>query len=248
MRYINGRFPQAPCTFSDIMHADSPSDSDTWCNRLQRAACFSDTALAACLEQLKSQPAVSVPLLSGAVLDGLTAAAGELSFRPARFEVGKPEARVYQEFGYCGVVPHDHPLAELGRWTEARLRHALALLTDPPLERGFTINDVVCQKYRPGDLGITPHRDHIAYTGVIILVVLSGRGRYFVCADRQGGGRSEIPAEPGWAILMPGPGFAGEARRPFHMVSDITSLRYSVGLRHDSRKRAPLREPKTPQE
>lgn len=219
------------------MHTDSLSDHGEWVGRLELSACFDDAGLAANLERLRYAPAVSMRILSGTILDELADAASELSFRPARFEVGKPEARVYQEFGYCGSVPPGHPVSMLGAWFQGRIRGALAGMIDAPLERGFTIDDIVCQRYQPGDLGITPHRDHIAYTGLITLVVLSGRGRYFVCADRQGSHSREIPSPPGAAILMPGPGFGGHSRRPFHTVKDITLLRYSVGLRHDARNR-----------
>lgn len=218
------------------MHLASVTNGNHWRGRLERYAGFGADALAGRLEQLKSRPAVSMPVLDGPVLEELAAAAEQLSYRPAVHEVGKPEARVYQEFDYCGAVPDDHPIRHLGRWFEARLQSALTLMTAPPIETGFTINDIVCQRYRPGDLGITPHRDHAAYTGLVVLVVLAGRGRYFVCPQRSGDGRREIESHPGWAILMPGPGYAGRSRRPFHMVAEISGVRYSVGLRHDERK------------
>ena len=212
-------------------------------NNLEQGARFSDAGLARILEQLRTSAAVSLEMLGGAVLDELTLAASGLSFRPARSEVGKPEARVYQEFGYCGAVPDDHPLWNLARWVQARVKRALAVMADPPLHGDFEINDVVCQRYLPGQLGITPHRDHASYTRLIILVILSGAGRYCVCADRQGNAKREIRSGPGWAILMPGPGYAGRTDRPFHMVGGISRLRYSVGLRHDVRKTAPKAAP-----
>lgn len=218
------------------MQRHSISDRDYWANRLDGAACFSDEDLAGRLEQLMEAPSIALQALAGPMLGELVDAASDLAFRPARTEVGKPERRVYQEFGYCGSVPEDHPLAYLGPWMERRVLRALSLMDDPPVPDTYTINDIVCQVYRPGDLGISPHRDHISYTGLIILIVLSGRGRYFVCADRRGNRKREIPAEPGWMILMPGPGFAGHRDRPFHMVGDISELRYSVGLRHDARR------------
>jgi len=218
------------------MPDQSTSAGEPWTDRLERFACFSDASLAAHLERLKTRRAVSLKILCGSILDDLCAAAGELDFRRAEYEAGKPKARVYQEFDYCGVVPAGHPVDELGAWFASRLRGALGRMSEPPIAADFTVNDTVCQRYRRGDLGITPHRDHIAYTQLITLVVLGGRGRYFVCADRQGHGRREINAEPGRAILMPGPGYAGRSDRPFHLVGDIESLRYSVGLRHDARK------------
>lgn len=218
------------------MRNETITDCGAWIDKLEQSARFSGEALAGNLERLKSRPAVSVKILSGPILDELTAAADSLPFRSAEYEAGKPEAQVYQEFDYCGVVPARHPVRHLGRWFEARLRAALALMTDPPISVDFTINDIVCQRYRPGELGITPHRDHIAYTQLVTLVVLGGRGRYFVCTDRRGGNKREIDSEPGRAILMPGPGYAGRADRPFHMVGGIASLRHSAGLRHDARK------------
>lgn len=218
------------------MLTDSLSEGGRWLTGLESAACFSDAALAACLERLKSRSAVSLPVLSGPALAELADAADGLSFRPAAYEAGKPGARVYQEFGYCGAVPAGHPVSLLGSWFGARVRRALASMSSPPISRDFTINDIVCQHYRPGDLGITPHRDHVSYTGLVALVVLSGRGRYFVCTDRLGRNREEIPSAPGRAILMPGPGFAGRTDRPFHTIGDIGECRISVGLRHDARK------------
>lgn len=217
------------------MRTDSVTERDPWIDRLDASAWCSDAHLAGALERLASKPAVSTRVLSGPVLGELTAAAGLLPFRPAESQAGKPEARVYQQFGYCGVVPDDHPVRHLGRWFEMRVRGALASMPAPPIPIGFTINDVVCQRYRPGELGITPHRDHVSYTQLIVLVVLSGRGRYFTCSDRRGSNKLEIESAPGWAILMPGPGYAGRSDRPFHMVDQICELRYSVGLRHDER-------------
>lgn len=218
------------------MRTESIGDRERWLDELERAARFTDTDLVEALARLTSEPAVSMSVLTGEASTALTCAARTLTYRRARSEVGKPEARVYQEFGYCGTPPPEHPVSHLGAWFEQRLHRALALMPDPPLNTDFTINDIVCQEYRPGDLGITPHRDHVSYTGLIVLVVLGGRGRYFVCADRQGNGKREIAASAGWAILMPGPGFGDRTDRPFHMVGGITALRYSVGLRHDARK------------
>lgn len=218
------------------MQTDSITHGEQWLEKLERAACFGDAELAACIQRLERSPSISLPALSGPVLRELADAAAALAFRPARSEVGKPERRVYQEFGYCDAVPADHPVAYLGDWMTARLQRALRGMSIAPMPRDFAINDVVCQAYQPGDLGITPHRDHVRYTYLVTLIVLQGRGRYFTCSDRRGGDRREIPSDPGRVILMPGPGFAGRSERPFHMVGEISEQRYSVGLRHDAHK------------
>jgi len=232
-------------TVGSAKHAGDPAQwtgqwtgqwAGQWLEKLDDGCRLSDHELAGALEALIDRPALSIEALSGSVLDELTEAASRLPFRAARYQVGKPGRRVYQELGYCGAVPAVHPLRALSAWLETKLNRALRAMAKPPVNPGFQINDVVCQVYRPGDLGITPHRDHIAYTGLIVLVVLSGRGRYRVCADRQGHGEREIPSAPGSAILMPGPGYAGRTDRPFHTVGDIERLRYSVGLRHDAHK------------
>ena len=90
------------------------------------------------------------------------------------------------------------------------------------------------QRYASGSKGISPHRDHIRYRGLIALLVLSGHGRYFICADREGSAAREIPAPPGYLILMRAPDFANRKDRPFHYLTDITSERYSFGIRYDS--------------
>lgn len=207
-----------------------------WLERFESSSCIEDLSLASSLEQLKTQNALSLPIIRGDLLLELADAAGDLYYRPARNVTGGEKSRVYQEFGYCDQVPEGHMIWLLGRWLENRIKAALTLLDEPPIESNFLINDVVCQKYLPGNLGITAHRDHIAYSQLIILVILNGQGRYFVCKNRQGDEEQEIKHEPGWAILMPGPGYAGRNDRPFHLVRDISKLRYSVGLRHDTRK------------
>jgi hypothetical protein len=93
---------------------------------------------------------------------------------------------------------------------------------------------LILQRYEPGCLGITPHRDHIKYTALVAIVVLCGDGRFRVCADRSGRGAVEIPAPAGHVLLMRAPGFERQGRRPFHFLDQVTERRYSFGLRQDS--------------
>ena len=64
------------------------------------------------------------------------------------------------------------------------------------------------------------------------LISLSGSGRFTLSADRAGRSPREVPIEPGSALLMVAPGFAGDRRRPFHALDRITRERYSLGLRY----------------
>jgi len=100
--------------------------------------------------------------------------------------------------------------------------------------RPFRFNDLVIQRYERGELGITAHRDHLRYKGLIAVIPLSGGARFFVCADRTGNAAREVPAPPGSLVLMRGPEYAARHDRPFHFVRDITRRRLSLGLRYDT--------------
>jgi len=80
---------------------------------------------------------------------------------------------------------------------------------------------------------ITPHRDHVRYVGLVVIVQMSGDGRFGLCADRSGAGARVLDAGPGDAILMRAPGFGGSKNRPFHFLDGITVERYSLGIRSD---------------
>ena len=102
-----------------------------------------------------------------------------------------------------------------------------------PLDYPFVINDFIVQRYLPGRKGITPHRDHVRYRGLVAIIVLGGTGSFWICSNRKGAGRCDIPAPPGSLLLMRAPDFAGRTDRPFHALSEITETRYSFGMRHD---------------
>ena len=98
------------------------------------------------------------------------------------------------------------------------------------------LNDIAVQRYAAGSAGISPHRDHLRYRRLVVLLSLSGRARLFVCDDREGRGAEEVSIAPGRLLLMRAPGFAGSDARPFHFLSDVTAARYGLGLRHDRTK------------
>ena len=109
---------------------------------------------------------------------------------------------------------------------------ALGAMASPPLE-ALPLNDLVLQRYPPGARGITPHRDHVRYVGLVAIVQLSGDGRFGLCADRSGTGARVLAAGPGDGILMRAPDFGGAKDRPFHFLDGITVERYSLGMRYD---------------
>ncbi len=186
--------------------------------------------VAAALGRLAREDAVAVPLLAPAACRSLIAASADLAFRRAKPVVGEGARAVHQDFDICLAIPEGHRLWHLASAFERLTAAALAGMATPPLAE-FRVNDVVMQRYPPGARGITPHRDHVRYRGLVAILQLSGDGRFCVCADRAGSGARAISAGPGDAILMRAPGFAGRRDRPFHFLDGITAERCSFGMR-----------------
>ena len=142
-------------------------------------------------------------------------------------------------------MPHVSPSFPCSAWERPSGRLA-ALTRDPAsaalagrehlVEPCFIYNDLIVQRYEPGCVGITPHRDHIAYEGLVSLVILSGEAEFGICADRAGHGGREIASPEGCLLLMRGAGFAGLKTRPFHLLRNVRTRRVSFGLRYDRRK------------
>ncbi|MDJ0943048.1 MAG: hypothetical protein QNJ30_06270 [Kiloniellales bacterium] len=195
--------------------------------------------LARAIRRLGEEDAASLPLLGPADCARLCAAAEDIAFRPGQAVVGSGEAAVRQDFDVALSFPPDSVFRALAAGLEARLREALSsapCLDDPA---GFRLNDLIVQRYRRGSFGITPHRDHLGYRGLVALVTLCGAAPFFVCADRAGSGAREVPAPPGHLLLMRAPGYLPDRPRPFHFLGAVTEARLSLGLRYDSRAAAP---------
>ena len=192
-----------------------------------------DDALTRALARLADEDALALPYLDEGTRAELVDCCGHLAFRTARPIVGPSERVVYQDFEVTTDIPEDGALRALATRLETELQLSLDGLTPPLLDYPFVINDFIVQRYSPGQQGITPHRDHVRYRGLVAIVVLSGAGRFWVCTDREGTAACEIPAPPGSLLLMRAPDFAGREDRPFHALSDITDVRYSFGMRYD---------------
>lgn len=191
-------------------------------------------ALTDALTRLAVEDALAVPYLGEAACAELVACCEMLTYRAGRPVVGPPERAVYQDLELTTDIPADSRLRAYASHLEADLQGALERQEPPLLGYPFVINDFIVQRYSPGQKGITPHRDHVRYRGLVAILVLSGAGRFSVCTDREGSGRRDIPAPPGSLLLMRAPDFAGLTDRPFHVLSDITVTRYSFGLRYDT--------------
>ena len=156
-------------------------------------------------------------------------------YRSAKPTVGPESRRVWQSFQLCSALPPE--LRALADRIDGLVNDDLRLLHPPPCPP-LTFNEHTLQRYPTGAYGITPHCDHRRYRYLAAVMVLAGRGRFVLCADRAGRDAYELPAPVGTLVLMRAPGFAGTARRPFHAVLDIAAPRLTLGLRYDSARDA----------
>ena len=194
-------------------------------------------AMAAALDRVAQEDAAVLPLLQSEDCRPFIESGADLYFRSAKPVIGEGERAVYQDFDICLSIPEPHPLWQLTQAVERLIAASLAAMPRPPLE-ALPLNDLVLQRYPPGARGITPHRDHVRYVGLVVIVQLSGDGRFGLCADRSGTGARVLDAGPGDGILMRAPGFGGAKHRPFHFLDGIAVERYSLGMRCDQ-TRAP---------
>jgi hypothetical protein len=202
------------------------------------AQCFSAGAerLAEAIEALREVEALALPFLTEPARLHLLGESERIGYRPARPTVGPPERQVIQDFEVALDFPRfppESPFSRFARLFEELTAEALARLDPPPYGRRLIYNDVMVQRYAAGCRGITPHRDHLRYEGLVALFPLSGQARYCLCADREGSDPIEIPTAPGDLILMRGWGLHVFTERPFHFLDRVTKDRVSLGLRYD---------------
>ena len=190
--------------------------------------------LAGTIRNLQYVRALSLPILADEFRKALLDEAKQYPLRAARNTVGKGANQVSQD-----MLLQDQLRSE-GLFV--RLTNLFQELFDKSLDSNFyfedrvVFNDLIIQKYEAGSGGITPHLDRTDYRHLICLFVLSGHGRFYISEDRQKKNQIEILNFPGDVILMPGPGFKGLEKRPFHYLEDITEERWVFGLRHDESK------------
>lgn len=180
---------------------------------------------------LETTGATSVPLLTDGAQQALLQEAVRYHYHREADVVGRGDRVVRQELASFAAFPAESTFVRLRDRLQALLDEALAACRPYPFDGSLELNNLVLQKYDAGSLGITPHRDGKRFINLICVVVLAGRGRFFVCADRAGSGAREVEARPGTAIFMRAPGFRGSQERPFHYVAEIRETRYTFGLR-----------------
>lgn len=195
-------------------------------------------AIAPYLERLRRSDALSMPLLTEQGRLSLLKASDALTYRRAKPYMGAPGREVQQDFEICMNFDADSAFTGLAESLSEHLRTAAGVMTEPPITGELRFNDIAVQRYSPGSAGIGPHRDFLQFRQVVVLIILAGQGRFFVCDNREGLNPTEVPVKPGDALLMQAPDFGGQTRQPFHFLRDITEQRVVVGLRYDAKKAA----------
>jgi hypothetical protein len=102
-------------------------------------------------------------------------------------------------------------------------------------------NEASIQRYRPGSVGITPHRDQRRYAQLVAVITIAGSALFTLCRNRDGDPIRTWQAQQGSLVLLRGPGLGGDADgRPMHMVGGPTGTpRTSIGIRMNTTQPRP---------
>jgi len=176
---------------------------------------------------------ISFPFLSDEKLVNLTNQVSKFRFRKARSIAGNS---VTQDFDICFPAPRIGKIDELAISIENLFNQTLMLMKNPPIKCP-KFNDIAIQRYKPGSLGISPHKDHKKYISVIIIITLSGKSDLCICEDRKGLNPLVLNDIPGNIVVLPASEFItlnNNCIRPIHFVNNIANGRLSIGLRQNS--------------
>ncbi|MBD0267946.1 MAG: hypothetical protein ICV77_06595 [Cyanobacteria bacterium Co-bin8] len=186
------------------------------------------------LTDLAAEGAVSVPLLTESARQALHQAATSYDYSLEQSVYGTSDRIVKTDYGSYELEATAGLFAEFQNAFQALLDQSLAQLGTTPFSTPFCWNAAVLQRYTPGQLGITPHRDSLWAINLIALVNLGGQAEFYRCDDRQGTGAVQLDTTPGNVIFLRAPGFLNSQVRPFHFLTNVGSTRYSLGLRQRS--------------
>lgn len=189
------------------------------------------------LDLLPAQKAIAIDCLSLDDCNQLIELADQLAYRKARAVTGSQSTPVYQDFELNYAIPDTHPFQQLMATLEAFVEPLLTQKrpADDSGQERLMLNDLIVQRYPPGCAGISPHRDHVEYRLVVLILLLSGNGEFCIHSDRDEARRSVIDFRPGQLLLMGAPGISDDFKRPFHSVRNVTESRRTIGMRYDRR-------------
>jgi hypothetical protein len=144
---------------------------------------------------------------------------------------------VRQRYAAVTAFPRGSGFRSLWEAFQELLDDRLARLPARPFATSLCFNGSALHRYPPGPLGISPHRDSARSVNLIAIFVLEGRGRFFICRDRDGRDAVDLPNASGDLILLRAPGFMGADVRRFHGVAEIAEQRTTFALRqHQDRE------------
>ena len=171
-----------------------------------------------------------MPLLEGTARLALQTEAESYTYTLETGVVGTGDRLVRKHYHSFEAFPESSLYVRLQQEFQALMEEQLAKAAYP-FATPLNFNCIVLQKYEPGALGITAHRDSLKAINLICIFNIAGQGQFYLCADRSGRDPQEIETTPGNVIFMRAPGFLGLQERPFHYVTNIQSTRYSFSLR-----------------
>lgn len=202
-----------------------------------------DFDLEGVLAELVNHGATSVPMLPEARREKLLAEALAKSYVEREKQI--KASGVQQELSGCDDFMADDVFSclrddftELLRLKFTQSNYRLTEVFCHP----FNFNDMALQKYPPGSLGITPHRDGKSSVNLIVIFLLGGEGRFAICDNRDGLNPQYLDTTPGNVIMMRGPGFMGSTHQPFHFVSHVNTEQVTFGMRQNKKISQPSKE------
>ena len=117
-------------------------------------------SLAELISRVVDEDAAAAPIFDTTCLNLLLEEIPALSFRSARAEVRINEnAVIRQDFDLCDDIPATSTFWRCTEVLERCPNEALAGMDPCPLVPPLKLNDLIVQRYPPGSLGITLHRD-----------------------------------------------------------------------------------------
>jgi hypothetical protein len=139
-------------------------------------------------------------------------------------------------FVITGAMAGHRAVARLRAELVTRVRRDGAQL--PGLARWWP-NEAYVQRYEPGALGVSPHRDSKRFATLVAIFTTQGSARFALCQTRAGEILQEWEPGPGSVTLLRGPGLLdAEDRRPFHTVhGPAAGRRFSITFRMNQQLR-----------
>ena len=136
-----------------------------------------------------------------------------------------PEEEAYRDSLWNDFVQH------LNR----EINHCFVKLKKETLlkDEVFSVNDIYLQRYikNSSPYGITPHRDQTGFLNLIAIYIVAGDSHFYICKDKTGKNKKEIPAQEGDIILMRGNYFNKKTIRPLHAVYGVQRERVTLTMR-----------------